>query len=101
MKVISMSLGCLTYKWKNISDYPTINPDGVTLINVRQKKGELPDFSFKEDLSFKKTKVYFFMVNYNQRSQFDVTLYVPYPVAQEKGISEEKRFLKSQTVYIR
>lgn len=115
---------------KTYPDYPSINPDGVTLINVSEKTGEQPDFSFKEDLSFKKTKVYFFKIKYNKstndlhylsfdnsppmlvkdsllvpvfsnKTQFDITLYTPYPVAQEKGISEEKRFLKSKTAYIR
>jgi hypothetical protein len=115
---------------KTYPDYPSINPDAVTVINVSEKTGEQPDFSFKQDLPFKKTKVYFFKIKYNQstndlyyfsfdnsppvlvrdsllipvfsnKSQFDLTLYTPYPVAQEKGISEEKRFLKSKTAYIR
>lgn len=114
---------------KTYPDYPSIQPDGITLINVTEKPGERPDFSFKEDIPFKKTQVYFFKINYNQstndlyyfsfdnsppvlvkdsllipvfskKSQFDVTLYTPYPVAQEKGISEEKRFLKSKTAHI-
>ena len=46
-------------------DYPSITPDAVKLINVIEKSGEQPDFHFKESLSFKKTKVYFFKVNYN------------------------------------
>lgn len=115
---------------KTYPDYPSINPDGVTIITVSEKTGEQPDFSFKEHLPFKKTKVYFFKIKYNRstndlyyfsfdnlppvlmkdsllipvfsnQSQFSVTLYTPYPVAQKKGISEEKRFLKSKTAYIR
>lgn len=115
---------------KEYPTYPSIIPDEVTLINVSENNGETPDFSLGKNLSSKKNRVYYFKVKYNkstndlyylsfdnsppllvkdnllvpifsEKSQFDITLYTPYPVAQEKGISEERRFLKSKTVYIR
>ena len=115
---------------KTYPNYPSIIPDAVTTINVVEDTNEQPDFFFKENLSFKKTKVYFFKVNYSQntndlyylsfdnsppvllkdsllipifsnKSEFGITLYTPFPIAQEKGIAEEKRFLKTKTVYIR
>ncbi len=114
---------------KNYPSYPGIVPDTVTTISVTENAQHLPEFSFKEKLPFKKNKVYFFKVKYNKKnndlyylsfdnsppvlvkdsllipvfsdySQFDITLYTPFPVAQEKGIPEEKRFLKTKTVYI-
>lgn len=115
---------------KTYPNYPNITPDAVTTINVTEDTHQQPDFFFKENLPFKKNKVYFFKVNYNQRAndlyylsfdnsppilvkdsllipvfnnknQFDITLYTPYPVAQEKGIPEERRFLKTKAVFIR
>jgi hypothetical protein len=102
----------------------------VTTIKVKEIAQQKPDFFFKEKLPGKKNKVYFFKVDYKKKdndlyylsfdnsqpillkdsliipvfsdkNQFDITLYTPYPVAQEKGISEEKRFLKTKTFYIR
>jgi hypothetical protein len=104
--------------------FPSIIPDNVTTIKIIETSQQPPDLLFKENLRFQKNKVYFFKINYNNRgndlyylsfdnsqpilakdsllipvfidkNQFDITLYTPYPVAQEKGIPEEKRFLKS------
>jgi hypothetical protein len=109
--------------------YPNITPDAVTKINLTEDSHQQPDFRFKEKLSFKKSKVYFFQINYNQRAndlyylsfdssppilvkdsliipvfnndnQIEITLYTPYPIAQEKGISEGKRFLQTKTAFI-
>lgn len=114
----------------NYPTYPSIPPDKVTLINISETNGENPDFTFNKELTLKSNKVYYFKVKYNKdtndlyylsfdnsppllvkdnllvpffsrKSQFDITFYTPFPVAQEKGITEEKRFLKSKTVYIR
>jgi hypothetical protein len=110
-------------------NYPSIAPDAVTTIIVTNDNQQ-PDFRFKMNLRFKKNKVYFFKVNYNQirndlyylsfdnsppilvkdsllipvfnkKNQIDITLYTPYPVAQEKGIPEERRFIKTKTAYIK
>jgi hypothetical protein len=115
---------------KKYPTYPSITPDEVTLINVSEKNDENPDFWFSKDLSKKKSKVYYFKVKYNKstnklyylsfdnsppvlvkdnllvpvfsdNNEFDITLFTPYQVAQDNGISEERRFLKSKTVYIR
>lgn len=114
---------------KSYPTYPNINPDAVAIINVTGNIHQ-PDFFFKPNLPFKKSRVYFFQVSYNQKandlyylsidnsppelvkdsllipvfcdkSKFEITLYTPYPVAQEKDIPEEKRFLKTKTIYIR
>ena len=114
---------------KRYPTYPNINPDEVAIINVTGNIHQ-PDFSFNSNLPFKKSRVYFFQVCYNQKEndlyylsfdnsppvlvkdsllipifiekkQFEITLYTPYPVAQQKGIPEEKRFRKNKTIYIR
>jgi hypothetical protein len=111
-------------------NYPNITPDAVTTIYVMEESHQQPDFRFKENLSFKKNKVYFFKINYNQKAndlyylsfdnsppilvkdsliipvfnndnQLAITLYTPYPIAQEKGIPEGKRFLKTKTAFIK
>ena len=110
--------------------YPDIIPDTETIIQIEEKEQQQPEFSLKEALSSKKNKVYFFKLQYNKKgndlyylsfdnsppilvkdslvipvfsdkNQIDITIYTPFPIAQEKGISEEKRFLKTKTAYIR
>lgn len=114
---------------KSYPIYPSINPDEVAIIKVTGTIHQ-PDFFFKSNMPFKKSRVYFFQVSYNQKtndlyylsfdnsppmlvkdsllipvfcdkSKIEITLYTPYPVAQKKEIPEEKRFLKNKTIYIR
>ncbi|MCO5241684.1 MAG: hypothetical protein M9904_16670 [Chitinophagaceae bacterium] len=114
---------------KSYPTYPNINPDTVVKINVTGSL-EQPDFFFSPSLPFKKSRVYFFLVSYNQKnndlyylsidnsppvlvrdsllipafcdtSKLEITLYTPYSVAQENHIPEEKRFLKTKTIYIK
>lgn len=115
---------------QNYPSYADIIPNQVTPITVSESSQKQPNFQFKENLKFHNNKIYFFKIKYNKqqndlyylsfdnsqpilvkdsllipvfsdKNHFDITLYTPYPVAQEKGISEDKRFLKSKTIFIR
>lgn len=109
--------------------YSDFVPNEVKQIKVIETAHAQPDFELNQKLKATTDKIYFFRISYNKKQndlyylsfdnsqpilvkdsllvpfftdkkQFDITLYTPYPVAQEKGISEEKRFLKSKIIYV-
>lgn len=105
-------------------------PKNVNTISVYEKsKGDF-DFTIASTIEAENNGIYFFNPIFNKKNnnllyisinhsgpilikdsliipifinknQFDIAVYTPYPIAQEKGIKEEKRFHKMKTVIIK
>ena len=115
---------------KNYPDFPSLQPNDLIPITIFETPDKQLDFKFNPKINFNKTRIYYFKIYLNipqnelyyvsidnsrpvlakdsviipvftYKNEFEISLYTPYPVPQEIGIPEDKRYLKSKIAYIR
>ena len=113
---------------KEYPDYPAITPKDIIDIKIIDSVNEEPDFDLLKKPKVSKEKIYFFRVRYSKgenelyylsfnnnppiavkdssvipvfetSNMFHITLYTPYPVAEQKGIPESKRIHKGKQIF--
>jgi hypothetical protein len=111
-------------------DYEDIIPDTLIDLSVTSNSSKDISFRIKEEIQFSKTKIYFFKVHYDKKKndllyfsinnsppvlikdgilipafiknqEFNVTLYTPFPVAEDKKITEKERIHISKNIKIK
>jgi hypothetical protein len=110
--------------------YANLAPKNINAVSVYEKsKGDF-DFTIASNIEAENTSIYFFKLKFNKKDndslyisinhsepifikdsliipsfinekQFEIILYIPYQIAQDKGIKEEKRIRKIKTVIIK
>jgi len=104
-------------------------PERIDTISVYEKPDNDFDFAIRQKLKTEENGIYFFKIEFGKKNndllyfsinnsqpvlisdgliipvfintkEFNVILYTPYPIAQKKGISEEKRIRKTKTIQI-
>lgn len=109
--------------------YPPIKPKEVATLNIVEENKSNPIFSINTNIKSNTSRIYFFRINYNRPKNdiyyiafnyspptliknnllipvfipadtCQVWVYTPFPIAQQKGIAESARFVKSMTVRI-
>lgn len=113
---------------KEYPDYPAITPKEVIDIKITDRLNEEPDFTLLKKPKENKEGIYFFRILYSKGqnelyyfslnneqpipvkdsllipvfetgNMFEITLYTPYPIAEQKGIPESKRLYKQKQIF--